>query len=56
MLKRSLRWIVPLLVLAVLAISFVVVPMVHSHAATVAPSHTISDGGGTSTPNMIWHP
>jgi Na+-translocating ferredoxin:NAD+ oxidoreductase RnfD subunit len=56
-LKRSLRWIIPLAVLLVLAICFVVAPMVGTHAATVAPSHGVSDGSsGTSTPNSFWHP
>ena len=52
-LKRSLRWIVPLAVLLVLAICFVVAPMVQSHAASVVPTHKVSDGGGT-TPDVIW--
>ncbi len=55
MFKRSLRWIVPLAVLLVLAICFVVVPMASSHAASVAPSHSVSDSGsGSSTPNINW--
>ncbi len=46
MLKRSIRWILPLAVLALLAVGFVVIPMVSSHAATI---NTVA-GSSTPTP------
>ncbi len=55
MFKRLLLWLIPLLVLAVLAVGFVVIPMTASHAASVAPSHSVSNGNGP-TPNAYWWP
>ena len=52
MFKRLLLWLTPLLVLAVLAVGFVVIPMTQSHAASVAPAHSISNGG--VTPAFNW--
>ena len=55
MFKRLLLWLIPLLVLAVLAVGFVVIPMAQSHAASVAPIHHISDSGGASPDVMYNH-
>lgn len=47
MFKRSIRWLVLLLVLAALAIAFIVTPMIATHAAT-------SDDDGGVTPTILW--
>ncbi|HET8842256.1 MAG TPA: hypothetical protein VFN35_12360 [Ktedonobacteraceae bacterium] len=46
MLKRAILWIVPLLIVAVFAVSFVVAPMMSSSAAT----HQSVTGATTPTP------
>lgn len=48
MLKRSIRWLIPLLILAAIAIAFIVTPMIVTHAATT------SDSSGTNTPDIVW--
>lgn len=42
MLKSQIRWILPLLVLAVLAITLVALPAIASHAASVSPDVMIN--------------
>jgi hypothetical protein len=58
MLKRAMLWLVPLVVLVVLAVGFVVAPALSSRAATinrpVAGSNTTpTPTSGTST-NVQW--
>jgi len=43
MLKHSIRWMIPLVVLIVLAVAFVAVPAIATHAATI-----------TVQPNFMW--
>ncbi len=53
MLKKMLRWLLPLIVLTLIAAYLVIAPALSSHAASVnAPSHSIS----TPAPYMYWHP
>lgn len=56
MLKRTLRWIVPLLALLLIALSLVISPMLVTHAAgPVAPAHSISSPSAP-TPYFFWRP
>jgi hypothetical protein len=43
MLKHSIRWMIPLVVLLVLVVAFVAVPSISSHAATI-----------TVHPDFLW--
>ena len=49
MFKRTIRWILPILVLAIIVAYFVVAPIRATHAATTIPSST-----STSTPDVQW--
>ena len=57
MLKRSIRWIIPLLIVALIAAYFVVSPLAFSHAATIThPVAAPTSTPGNSTPSILWNP
>lgn len=53
MLKHTLRWILPLVVIAVVALFIVLSPVVATHAAAPAIHHITSHG---MNPNYFWRP
>jgi hypothetical protein len=57
MFKRTLRWLMPLMVLLMLAAWLVFSPMLISHAAGItpaAPTHISSPAGPGALPNIRW--
>lgn len=59
MLKRTVLWFIPLLILAVFAICFVVIPMASSHAATISrpvagPTNTTPTPASSASPSIMW--
>ena len=56
--KRILRWLLPLVVLALaIALAFAMTPLLSSHAASNTPSGTSVDGSqSTPVPNVLWGP
>lgn len=57
--KRILRWLLPIVVLALaIALAFAVTPLLSSHAAGTTPtSGTNVDGGQQNpVPNVLWGP
>lgn len=55
MLKRSIRWIVPLLVVVLIAAYFVISPLAFSHAATIPQTVTPTSTPGSTTPSVLWN-
>jgi hypothetical protein len=62
MLKRAIFWFVPVLIVAIFALAFLVLPSVGSHAASL--SHPVAGGSATPTatstsggmsPNILWN-
>lgn len=53
MLKHTLRWILPLVVIAVVALFIILSPVVATHAAAPAIHHITSHG---MNPNFYWRP
>jgi hypothetical protein len=57
MVKRYIRWILPLVVIVLISAYFLVSPMVATHAAgsaaSAAPSQITTPRG--MTPEMYWH-
>jgi hypothetical protein len=54
MIKRYIRWILPLVVIVLISAYFLVSPMVATHAAgPVAPSQITAPHG--MTPDWFWH-
>lgn len=57
MLKNIIRWLLPLLVLTLIAAYLIIGPLFSAHAASV-PSHVTHPAGishPTVSPNMSWH-
>jgi hypothetical protein len=56
MLKRSIRWIVPLLVVALIAVYFVASPLLNSHAASITRPVASPSATPGATPSILWNP
>jgi len=54
MLKHTLRWILPLVVIAIVALCLVLSPVVATHAAAPAIHHAAASHG--VNPNWLWRP
>lgn len=54
MLKHTLRWILPLVVIAVVALFIILSPVVATHAAAPAIHHIAASHG--VNPNYFWRP
>ncbi len=55
MLKKMLRWLLPLIVLTLIAAYFVIAPALSSHAASApSPSHSTSTPASGPKPEFYW--
>jgi len=60
MLKRCIRWLLPLIALCMFALTLVFAPIISSHAASLPPAAPISapaiPAHHAPAPNFYWRP